>query len=123
MRAIPLAFLLAATGAISFWAGHAYSEYRTIEVMAELERSSALTAPEIAVRCAELVEKHGTEEATSRMRKLARILFNTPSLKVAEMSRNIWLSLPTFGSIPGLDVLRATNDHREAVMREKLATR
>ena len=124
MRAIFLAFSLATTGAISFWAGHAYSEYRAAEVMAEIERSSVLTAPEMAVQCAEIVEKRGAQEATSHMRKVARTLFmfNQPSPNVAEMYGHVWLSLPTFGSRPWLDVGRAINDRRETVLREKLAT-
>jgi hypothetical protein len=118
-----IVILLVVTGALSFWAGYAHSEYRAQQVISEMTRSAALIAPETAIRCAEFAEERGTEVASSRLREIARNLFNTPSPGLGQLSPNGWLSPPTFGSVPGLDALRATNDKRESVLREKLAAR
>ena len=123
MRAILMVILVAVAGVVSFWAGHAYSEYRALQVFSEMTRSSALTAPETAIRCAEFADKRDSEETSSRMREVARNLFHSPSPGLGQLSPKGWLSLPTFGSVPGLDALRETNDKREAVLREKLAAR
>jgi hypothetical protein len=123
MRAILMMVMVGVTGVLSFWAGHAHSEYRAQQVLSEVSRSSALTGPETAIRCAEFTEKRGADEASSRMREIARNMFNTPTPRLGQSSPTGWLSAPTFGSVPGLDALRETNDKRESVLREKLTAR
>jgi len=112
--------LAAAIAAFSFWAGYAYSEFRIYETVAQMVRSSALTAPEVMLRYADLVEKVGSDEANRRMRKTARAIFETPAPNLDELPLWCCVRLPYFGATPGLAEMRAMNEQRTQKLREEL---
>jgi hypothetical protein len=111
---------LAAVAAFSFWAGYAYSEFRVQKTITQMVRSSALTAPEVMLRYADLVEKVGPEEANKRMRVTARAIFETRAPNLDDLPLWCCLRMPSLGPTPGLAEMRAMNEERTEALRAKL---
>jgi hypothetical protein len=102
--------------AVSFLAGHAYSEQRITGVIAESQRSCNLSVAETALRTLDLVKNKGLVAAEDGVVLVAKSSADDLSHKLITGH----FSLPSIGADEAVLTLRERNDARYVLLQERL---